>query len=128
VNEDDEQISRFESLQPSRFYQLERFELIYPITSSDEPLTHQLTIILRPDIRIPYPQLVLTFLGVHQLRLDTTTYGAYGELHGFTVRSIRERKWEGLHYRVQDEEETLTFYCDTFEAEVRVMPPEPTST
>lgn len=60
-------------------------------------------------------RLILAFFGVEQLRFQTDGYFPFY----LNITSIRDRHWERLKYIVHEEEEeedTLRFYCERFEA------------
>ncbi len=105
----DKAVEYFQSLNPSLFDVLDRFEVRQ--TKPDEDSKVQLI------VEIWLRHLHLTFFGVRDLKFQ-----AQGLVKGFelSIRSIKDYQWEGLRYEVHDKESLtpLSFYCWRFEADL----------
>ena len=114
---DDKAMSQYWSLNPREFYLLDQLILsqTYPAKRSTEILT--LELVLRPIEAMDRRRLVLSFSGVEELQV--TPHASLIQFLMLEIRSIRDRQWENLKYEVKEtEEDTLSFYCASFEANI----------
>jgi hypothetical protein len=115
----DKAVEYFQSLNPSLFDVLDRFEVRQTKPDEDSKVQLIVEIWLRVllDEEEDLRRLHLTFFGVRDLKFQ-----AQGLVKGFelSIRSIKDYQWEGLRYEVHDKESLtpLSFYCWRFEADL----------
>jgi hypothetical protein len=109
-------LEHYQSLDPTLFDVLDRFEVCQNHSSEDEQYEISLEIRLRSleneedDLR----RLRLSFSGVRNLKVD---FQGFMHFPLINIRSIRHYQWEKLNYEVEDaENNTFSFVCKDFEA------------
>lgn len=112
MTESDALVTQFLSMQPWRYKDVEHLALERVRDDGDGHWAIDLTLMLVDPDR-PEDKFSITFHSVQELRLATP---GYIQLTQLEVRPIRDRQWEGLHYKVwEEEDQQLEFYCDTYD-------------
>jgi len=116
MTDHDKILEHYESLDPTRFDILDKFEVHQPRRSGDEQHIVSLQLWLRmlenedDDLR----RLRVSFSGVRNLKVDFQGFMHFPRIH---IRSIHHYQWEKLNYEVEDvENRTFSFVCAAFEA------------
>ena len=113
----DDKVAQFISLKPTTFHRVVLLE-VRQGSMEDEYETH-LKMELRPSDPQDKRRLILSCEGVRTMNLVTPDDSLFYFV-SLQIRSIREDQWEGLNYKVYEDEQDseFMFYCYDFTAKV----------
>lgn len=114
---EEEKIEHYYSLKPISYPILVKFELKQNSIIGETPTIDVLVVMLSRDKHEP-KSLNLFFEGVRELSLNQPSLSEFN-IPFIKIDSIKDSQWEGLTYKVKDEEEdTFSFLCKNFEVDV----------
>ena len=115
MEESDPLLVEYHALHPTRFPIVERLELRQQLSLGGAPPSLELYLEMCSESGDQSGRLLFRFSGVTGLRLSHQ-YSLL-QLPLLEIRSIKERQWEGLNYKVRgSDEQILSFYCRDFVA------------
>ncbi|HET6978763.1 MAG TPA: hypothetical protein VFI24_20695 [Pyrinomonadaceae bacterium] len=112
----DQAISEYYSLKPTAFTTVARLELRQHDFNDGSPPELALEIELLAD-NGGEKSLLLSFEGVRELKIQQPSLSLF-QIPFIEIRSIQDSQWEKLNYKVQSENDSISFFCRSFSSEL----------
>jgi hypothetical protein len=114
----DEAVEHYYSLKPLCYSILVKLELNQIIVDGKTPEL-EVNIVLRSNQQHDYRCLYLVFNGVTEIKFKQPQLSLFS-IASITIDCIKYYQWEDVFYKViDDEDESLSFYCKHFEATLK---------
>lgn len=111
-----DKIKEYHSLCPGDFRVVSRIGIVQRIFPEVDTPELTLELDLTSETGNDSRRLALSFTGVRNLRLQQPSWSLF-QMTTLQIMSIAEDQWEGLKYKVRDDEEdSVSFTCSDFEA------------